>query len=101
MPRATALDTTALQNALTELPGWSVAGDKLHKEFTFKNFAAAFGFMASVAIEANRMDHHPEWSNVWNRVVIDLVTHGAGNRISALDVELAKKIDALAQQVTR
>ena len=51
--------------------------------------------MTKVAIEANTMDHHPEWSNVWNKVVVDLVTHSAGNRISNLDVQLARRIDAL------
>ncbi len=52
--------------------------------------------MTKVAIEANTMDHHPEWSNVWNKVIIDLVTHSVGNQISDLDMELANKIDALA-----
>ncbi len=95
MPRATALPDEQVKTALQELPGWSVVDSKLHKEFEFADFTAAFGFMTKVAIEANTMDHHPEWSNVWNRVVIDLVTHSAGNRISQLDVKLANRIDAL------
>lgn len=95
MPKAEALSTAGVDEALTELPGWCVVDGKLHKEFSFADFTAAFGFMTKVAIEANTMDHHPEWSNVWNKVVIDLVTHSAGNRISQLDMKLAAKIDAL------
>lgn len=95
MPKAEALDDAEIGDALTRLPGWCVVDGKLHKEFEFADFTAAFGFMTKVAIEANTMDHHPEWSNVWNRVVIDLVTHSAGNRISQLDVKLAAKIGAL------
>ena len=95
MPKAEAITETEVDAALAQLPGWSVVNGKLHKEFKFADFTAAFGFMTKVAIEANTMDHHPEWSNVWNRVVINLVTHSAGNRISQLDVKLAAKIDAL------
>jgi 4a-hydroxytetrahydrobiopterin dehydratase len=96
MPKTTALTEGQIQYALQELPGWEVIGGKLHREFKFRNFTEAFGFMTKVAIEANTMDHHPEWSNVWNKVVVDLVTHSTGNTISELDVALAKKIDALA-----
>lgn len=95
MPKAEALRADEIDDALARLTGWRVADGKLHKEFKFADFTAAFGFMAKVAIEANTMDHHPEWSNVWNKVVIDLVTHSAGDRISNLDVKLAAKIDAL------
>ncbi|MBK8046403.1 MAG: 4a-hydroxytetrahydrobiopterin dehydratase [Anaerolineales bacterium] len=96
MPRGTALTDGQIQYALNELPGWSVEAGKLHREFKFKNFVEAFGFMSMVALEAERLDHHPEWSNVYNRVIIDLVTHSLGNVISNLDVELAKRIDSLA-----
>lgn len=95
MPKAEALDDAEIDDALVQLPGWRVVAGKLHKEFEFADFTAAFGFMTKVAIEANTMDHHPEWSNVWNKVVVDLVTHSAGNRISKLDVKLAGRIDAL------
>ncbi len=95
MSRANALSDAQLQAALAELPGWEVVNGKLHKTFKFADFTAAFGFMTKVAIEANTMNHHPEWCNVWNRVTIDLVTHEAGNRISDLDVTLAKKIESL------
>lgn len=96
MPRAIPLTDGQIQYALQELPGWAVVNGKLHREFKFKNFTDAFGFIAKVAIEANTMDHHPEWFNVYNRVVIDLVTHNIGATISELDVTLAKKIDELA-----
>ncbi len=95
MPKAEALDDAEIDDALAHLPGWRMVAGKLHKEFEFADFTAAFGFMTKVAIEANTMDHHPEWSNVWNKVVVDLVTHSAGNRISNLDVQLARRIDAL------
>jgi 4a-hydroxytetrahydrobiopterin dehydratase len=73
---------------------WAIDNDKLHKEFRFANFIEAFGFMTRLAIIAQEMNHHPEWSNVYNRVVIDLTTHEAGG-ISSLDFELAEKIEAL------
>lgn len=95
MAEVTALSAAEIEAALQELPGWSVVAGKLHKEFKFANFTAAFGFMTKVAIEANTMNHHPEWFNVWNKVVIDLITHEAGNQISALDVTLARKIEAV------
>ncbi len=77
----------------TSLQGWSVLNGKLHREFRFANFVEAFAFMAKVALIAEAMGHHPEWSNVWNRVTIDLVTHDTGG-LSNLDVELAQRIDA-------
>jgi 4a-hydroxytetrahydrobiopterin dehydratase len=84
-----------LTHALSELPGWRLAAGKLHREYHFADFSAAFGFMTRVALEAERMNHHPEWSNVWNRVVVDLTTHDSGG-ITASDVALAKKMEALA-----
>lgn len=82
-----------LNENLAEHP-WAIDNDKLHKEFRFANFIEAFGFMTRLAIIAQEMNHHPEWSNVYNRVVIDLTTHEAGG-ISSLDFELAEKIEAL------
>ena len=84
-----------LAHALSELPGWSLTAGKLHREYRFADFSAAFGFMTRVALAAERMNHHPEWSNVWNRVVVELVTHDSGG-ITASDVALAKKMEALA-----
>ena len=85
-----------LATALKSLRGWSVAGGKLHKEFKFKDFVRAFGFMSSVAPIAEGMNHHPDWSNVYNRVNIDLVTHDLGG-ISSFDVEFAARIEKLTQ----
>ena len=82
-----------LNENLAEHP-WVIDNDKLHKEFRFANFIEAFGFMTRSAIIAQEMNHHPEWSNVYNRVVIDLTTHEAGG-ISSLDFELAEKIEGL------
>lgn len=84
-----------LQHALNDLPGWSVVNGKLHWEHRFKDFVTAFGFMTQVALLAEKLEHHPEWSNTWNRVTIDLVTHDLGNAISTWDVELARQINTL------
>ena len=73
---------------------WSVKEEKLNREFKFPNFILAFGFMTQVAILAEKADHHPEWSNVYNSVVINLTTHDAGG-ISEKDFELAQKISQL------
>jgi 4a-hydroxytetrahydrobiopterin dehydratase len=78
--------------AIAELTDWKVVDGKLNRAFKFKDFVEAFGFMTKVAIVAEKMGHHPELSNVYNRVVIDLVTHDAGG-IGPLDLELAKKIN--------
>ncbi len=96
MTQPASLTEGQIQYALQELPGWSVVNGRLHREFRFRTFAEAFGFMAKVAIEANAQDHHPEWSNVYDRVTIDLVTHAAGSTITERDVALAKTIDELA-----
>jgi 4a-hydroxytetrahydrobiopterin dehydratase len=81
-----------IEAGLQELPGWNVKADKLHRELKFKNFVQAWGFMTQVAILAEQMNHHPEWSNVYSQVTIDLSTHEAGG-ISQRDFELARKID--------
>ena len=92
---ATKLSTDAINAALAELPGWSLEQGKLHRQFQFKSFVEAFGFMSSVALVAESMGHHPEWFNVYNRVTIDLTTHDAGG-ISDLDLALARRISELA-----
>ena len=75
---------------------WKEENNALYKKFVFKNFSEAFAFMTRVAIEAEKMDHHPLWTNVWNTVEIWLNTHSAGSIITDKDRELAKKIDALS-----
>lgn len=91
------LSAEARKSALEELDGWSeVDGrDAMQKTFKFKDFNEAFGFMTRVAIKADQMDHHPEWSNVYNTVEITLSTHDAGG-LSERDVKLAKFIDGIA-----
>ena len=79
---------------IDRLTNWQVVNGKLNRSFKFANFIDAFGFMTKVAIIAEKMDHHPELYNVYNRVVIDLVTHDTGG-ISNLDIELATKINAI------
>ena len=74
---------------------WEEKNNQLYRKFIFKNFSEAFAFMTRVALEAEKMDHHPLWSNVWNTVEIWLNTHSAGNIVTEKDRKLAKKIDSL------
>jgi len=92
------LNDTELAAAVEALPGWTIANGKLHREYKFPDFVHAFGFMATAAIAIEAMEHHPEWSNVWNRVVIDLTTHDSGG-ITAKDILLAGKLEALAKRL--
>ena len=81
--------------AQAELPGWELRDGRLCRDFRFAGFVEAFGFMARVALVAERMNHHPDWSNVYDRVEIALTTHDLGG-LSTWDVELARRIDQLA-----
>lgn len=92
---ATPLTATEIETLADLLPAWGVVEGKLQRQFRFADFSEAFGFMARVALAAERLGHHPEWSNVWNRVTIALTTHDTGG-LSNLDVELARHIQALA-----
>jgi 4a-hydroxytetrahydrobiopterin dehydratase len=92
------LSEADIEKALAELPGWSVQDGKLHREWKFPDFNAAFGFMTRVALEAERLNHHPEWSNVWNRVVVDLVTHDA-NGLTKNDLQLARTMQRIGDGV--
>ncbi|MCU1499491.1 MAG: 4a-hydroxytetrahydrobiopterin dehydratase [Acidimicrobiales bacterium] len=76
--------------------GWEVRDDRLHRELAFADFAEAFAFMTRVAAVAERLDHHPDWSNSWNTVTIDLVSHDAG-RLTSRDVALAEAINAVLE----
>lgn len=89
------LSRPQVEEALEALPGWSLREGRLHKEFRFADFSGAFGFMARVALAAERMNHHPDWSNSYNRVVIDLMTHAAG-ALTSRDLRLARRIEKLA-----
>lgn len=95
MPPIFLLKPPEIESELRDLPGWSLASGKLHREYKFVDFIHAFGFMATAAMAIEKMDHHPEWSNVYNRVTIDLATHDAGG-ITEKDFALAKKLEALA-----
>jgi 4a-hydroxytetrahydrobiopterin dehydratase len=81
--------------ALEQMPAWSLENGKLHRELRFGGFAEALAFLVRVGIEAEKRDHHPELTNVYNRVTIDLTTHDAGG-ITDKDVDLARAIDAIA-----
>ncbi len=89
------LSKTDIDEELKSLPGWSVVNEKLHKEFQFDNFNQAFGFMTRAAMEIEKMNHHPEWFNVYNKITIELTTHDAGG-ITKNDVNLAKILNSLA-----
>ena len=95
MARPLKLDAAEITRRLQSLPGWELKDGKLHRQFAFPDFAEAFRFMTAVAAEAERLQHHPEWSNVYNRVTVDLVTHDAAG-ITALDFELAGRAQQLA-----
>ncbi|MFN3198743.1 MAG: 4a-hydroxytetrahydrobiopterin dehydratase [Bradymonadia bacterium] len=92
MARPQALSPEALETALETLSHWQVVDGKLHRERTFADFNAAFAFMTRVAMLAEKMNHHPEWFNVYNTVKIDLVTHDAGG-ITDLDIQMASISD--------
>jgi 4a-hydroxytetrahydrobiopterin dehydratase len=87
------LDDTAIAASLITVPGWTRNGDGIEKSYKFADFVAAFAFMTRVALLAEKADHHPEWSNVYNRVEIRLTTHDAGG-LSVRDFALAQAIDA-------
>jgi 4a-hydroxytetrahydrobiopterin dehydratase len=87
-----------LQSALQQLPGWTVLNSKLHREFKFPDFPHAIGFMTTVAITIEKNNHHPEWFNVYNRVVVDLTTHDAGG-ITHNDIDLARLLDSVAAKL--
>lgn len=87
-------DDSNVDPSLDVPDGWTVVGGALRKEFVFANFAEAFAFMTRVAAEAERLNHHPDWSNSWNRVVIELTSHDV-DRLTMRDTHLAQAIDAV------
>jgi 4a-hydroxytetrahydrobiopterin dehydratase len=91
------LDAAARSQLPARLPDWQLVDgrDAIQRTFKFKDFSEAFGFMARAALVAEKMDHHPEWSNVWNRVEVTLATHSAGG-LTDLDLKLAEAMDKIA-----
>jgi len=94
MLKRTALSATDIDARLRDLAGWTYTGGQLHRELQFRDFSEAFGFMARVALEAEKLNHHPDWRNVWSKVVLDLSTHDAGG-VTESDFELARRVEAL------
>lgn len=97
MSSSACLSADALQAALADpaLRAWSLRDGKLHREYRFPSFVEAFGFMASAALRAEAMSHHPEWSNVYDRVTINLTTHDSGG-VTERDLALARQMERLA-----
>ncbi len=85
---------TGAMSAPTPPDGWELSDGKLHRELTFADFSEAFAFMTRVALAAEKADHHPDWSNSWNTVTIDLVSHDAGG-LTDRDLDMAKAINGL------
>lgn len=96
MGRPTPLTADEITAALAALPGWEVVDGKLQRSFRFPDFITAFGFMTRAALVAEKLDHHPNWSNVYNRVEVTLWTHDTGG-LTSLDVALATAMNAAAQ----
>jgi 4a-hydroxytetrahydrobiopterin dehydratase len=96
MPLSPKLADAEVAERIAKLAAWKIVGGKLHREIVFKSFVEAFGFMSSVALVAEKMNHHPDWSNGYNKVVIDLVSHDVKG-LSQRDFDLAAAIDALAR----
>jgi 4a-hydroxytetrahydrobiopterin dehydratase len=93
---STPLSAEEITKACGKLTGWAREGDALAKTFKFGSFREAFSFMQRVAFEAEELNHHPEWTNVYNRVTVRLNTHDAGDKITAQDVELATRIQKIS-----
>ena len=91
---ASLLSAESVAGLAQSVPGWQLQAGRLHRNLVFGDFVAAFGFMAQVALVAEALGHHPDWSNSWNRVVIDLTTHDLGG-LSDLDLALAQRINQL------
>lgn len=89
----TPLSADRLTSALAQLPNWQHADDALHRTYHFASFREAIGFMVDAMEEIDRLNHHPEWTNVYDRVTVRLTTHDAGNRVTAQDIALAKQLD--------
>lgn len=90
------LNDEQIKKELVSLSGWSIVNGKLHKDFVFQDFIEAFGFMSKASMHIEKMNHHPEWFNVYNKLKVDLVTHDAGG-ITQNDINLARILNSLAK----
>lgn len=88
------LSSESIEHELKNLKGWMIVNNKIHKEFQFSDFNQAFGFMTRAAMHIEKMNHHPEWFNVYNKIIVDLTTHDAGG-ITQNDINLAKILNSL------
>ena len=98
MPNLLRLSDAEVQSRCTALPGWELREDALHRELTFRDFVEAFSLMTLVAFMAERMGHHPEWTNVYNRLTIRLTTHDVGG-VSENDLTMAEEISRLYERI--
>ena len=90
------LSDEQIEKEMASLSGWNIINGKLHKDFVFQDFIEAFGFMSKASMHIEKMNHHPEWFNVYNKLKVDLVTHDAGG-ITQNDINLARILNSLAK----
>ena len=95
---STALTNEQIEETLAKLQGWTFADDKISREYRFASFTEALGFITEMAFACERANHHPELFNVYNRVNIDLTTHDAGNKVTQKDIDLAIKLEKIAEK---
>lgn len=100
MSRPERLSEEEIERALRSLPDWTRRGNALFREFRFRSFSEAFGWMARAALAAEKLDHHPDWSNAYSRVTVELTTHDAAG-LTELDLRLARAMDALLEPPVR
>jgi len=93
---STPLTAEKIKSALTSLEGWKLDGDALVKTFEFRSFREALSYMVRAGFEAEALNHHPDWTNVYNRLVVRLSTHDAGDKVTEKDIELAKKFQSIS-----
>jgi len=98
MSRPKKMSSGDLSSAVDGLAGWTIENGKLHREFAFPDFSTAWGFMSRCALVAEKMDHHPEWFNVYGKVIVDLSTHDAGG-VTQYDVNMAAQMNVIASAI--
>ena len=95
------LNNTELEEAIRNLDNWEFRDDTIHRAFAFKSFRDAIAFITRIGFEADEMDHHPQITNLYNKVSFQLTTHDAGNKVTKKDIELAARIQSLAKQLIK